>query len=719
MQSWIRAVLVWCCSLEWKGYESELCSWLENNITPQMKNLTYVSPLESYFLLYFFLDKGGWGWACNVYSNTIRKGGLGWGIIIYRFCATLWDGSVINRAGLVQVLWVCWAGDMMGWAAVAIISGWQICKGQGVVLGYYFFAAGVGVILGWAGDIRGWWVDPSFSVSWCHWVFCLLSLIFWTLGSVFDLNPSLYAFISCRRHLVVLGLVCVLGINTNLGVIRQDWFGRMSFRWLPHLHPTPKPKPLGSRNRVCFILFCVLWCCGIVGISGWVWYNRWFLLQRQAMMKCWGVFLRSMLMKCLDLGLPIGLLFRAAKSWVLHAWKLIMLNDHYALQKPMTTDLWKHSKHLTFADVVCRHLIAGIYQGWDRSKWYYNRQLKSYYNGHPIAALLLSLMHLGLSSIIKVLWLRVKSWTHQGMGIDAVSFVQNCYGRIYWLLQKWDECRSILTDNIAGLPVFGCIKYAYCVLFLCPGTRVDLLPVVVPRFDSFDTFGCWVYWHRGWGLSLASVVCFRICGTAAALILGFMPMNSLLEWAASQSLIEGPILLGCLVLVVKFGQLGQGLLKAEDWFQSCKICMLMRYKLKTKHIYRIIALLWLFDAITQDSLLDEKTSLKWKKARQWAVDYVTMKFGPHCNTNEVAFLDWVTWYTHLTWAYWVKFLYTPVCIIVLVCQMCNPRWVYYFVYVNMKRNRLVSVPRQRCMVSYFWSPKLVSGMIRGYAPLMM
>ncbi|MFS8013822.1 hypothetical protein Hanom_Chr15g01337571 [Helianthus anomalus] len=189
-----------------------------------------------------------------------------------------------------------------------------------------------GLSLGWAGVIRGWMVDPWASTSWCYKAARIFSPLCWSLGSVFITYPPFLTYVNCRRHLVVVGLVCVLGINTTLGDIRQDWFGRLSFRSSPNLHHAPKPKPIGCRNRVSQLTCCDLCSFGMGYNMGWVCFNRWYCLYRLLMMIWWSVHLRFNRVMSLDLGPLCGLNTKAAESWWHHVWNEDSPNGQFNLQ---------------------------------------------------------------------------------------------------------------------------------------------------------------------------------------------------------------------------------------------------------------------------------------------------------------------------------------------------------------------------------------------------
>ncbi|MFS8013781.1 hypothetical protein Hanom_Chr15g01337141 [Helianthus anomalus] len=285
-----------------------------------MKNLRYGSPLEpSSFPFYM----PGWfwlGWVVLTCGWLAWKGGSGLGSFKMGLCLDALTGFLVSWDGL-------WFG-----------SNCFCCC---------FWA---GYMLVWAGVIRGRQVEPSFRSSWCYKVACLLSLFIWTIVCVLCCFPSLLTPKVCRRHLGVVGLVCVFGINTNMGVIRQEWFGRMSFRCYPKLFPTPKPNPLGNRNLVCLIN-CYCLCCSREGAgTGWVWYNRWNVPKSLMLMLWWLLCYRFTRVMLLDLGRRFGSKSRAAESWIHHIGRQMCLNDHHTPHWPNITILFWHIRFVMTAE---------------------------------------------------------------------------------------------------------------------------------------------------------------------------------------------------------------------------------------------------------------------------------------------------------------------------------------------------------------------------------
>ncbi|KAF5781899.1 hypothetical protein HanXRQr2_Chr11g0489241 [Helianthus annuus] len=150
-----------------------------------------------------------------------------------------------------------------------------------------------------------------------------------SVGCFVNCFPCLHNLKDDWRHMGVLVFVCVLGINTSTGDIRQAWFGRMSFCWYPHLHPTPKPKPIGFRNCVCQIKMWFL--CTVMGMValGWVTNHRWNTRKRDSFMS-WCVWMYCILeVMLLDIGLFFVAVLRSSKSWPHHLQKLCNHKDYY------------------------------------------------------------------------------------------------------------------------------------------------------------------------------------------------------------------------------------------------------------------------------------------------------------------------------------------------------------------------------------------------------
>ncbi|MFS8013776.1 hypothetical protein Hanom_Chr15g01337091 [Helianthus anomalus] len=292
---------------------------MENYFTHFMENLKYGSPLVPSYTLYPFLGWTGMGRVAVSCWRDVWMGGLGLGYPKLRSCvgvpsgfSFIWDGL---RFGF------CWCGCCY-WAGFCLV---------------------------WAGGIRGWRVDPNFSCSWCFLVACLLSFLLWSLGYDLCFILSLQTVNDCRRHLGNLSLLCVFGSNTYTGVIRQEWVGRMSFRWYPTLYPTPNPDPLGTRNRVCIVNRWVMRYFGDVAVMGWVCFNRWFLLHK-LLLKLWLYSPHCFsLVMLLDLGQLLDSKCKAARSWLHHAWKHLLLNDFYTPCWPNPAVLLRH---LRFTEMI-------------------------------------------------------------------------------------------------------------------------------------------------------------------------------------------------------------------------------------------------------------------------------------------------------------------------------------------------------------------------------
>ncbi|KAJ0766376.1 hypothetical protein HanPI659440_Chr08g0314701 [Helianthus annuus] len=167
----------------------------------------------------------------TVFNLTLRfpQGGVGLGWACVLLAATLgWDWAWVGFAGLYSR---CWDG----------------------------------FLLGWVGDIRGRWVVKPYRFSGRLWVACL-SPFSWSLGKITDLFHCLYLRMLVWGHLWWL-FWYMSGIDVNLGDIRTDWQGGLSFRCSPSRSPTPMPGPcLGCRNLDACVFLLDRWLRAL----GWV-----------------------------------------------------------------------------------------------------------------------------------------------------------------------------------------------------------------------------------------------------------------------------------------------------------------------------------------------------------------------------------------------------------------------------------------------------------------
>ncbi|MFS7909484.1 hypothetical protein Hanom_Chr02g00095131 [Helianthus anomalus] len=477
-------------------------------------------------------------------------------------------------------------------------------------------------------------------------------------------------------------------------------------------------------------------------------------------MKYWEAFLRCMLVKCLDLGLLIGLTFRAAKSWVTHIWKHLMLNDYSALQKPIITDLGEHSMLLKSADFVCHLFISGVLQGWDRLKWSYNWQLTSYYNGHSIAVLLLPLMHLDLSSNVQLLWLRVKSRTHQGVGIYDVSIVQSCYGLIYLLLQKWDECwrarvQDYSSDCYRGNSVIWVSSMCYSLAWVCCIDLVSCMyraavhcsPMVYIRviWLLLCKDRCWLHW----------AVCLVTYRSPSAInvhwqegiLVKMAAADKTLDKVNSLVLIDEELInqvpvtwvFGCYKLIpglavflwsrVCYFVAGPGLdfdqahnfkrlhllLKAQ-WMGGMWLPIMVELKAYPNYvgagnIHRLKARKRVVD------LLENYFSAEKAHCLAWAI-YMMIRFAEKAHSGPK------NWYDQVFWLVWMvvgldsRYTARKKKTSMFVLQHSRPRIVNYSC-VKLLNTRFLYIPRIGCMVSYFWSPEVCFGRRYGGMPLWM
>ncbi|MFS8013828.1 hypothetical protein Hanom_Chr15g01337631 [Helianthus anomalus] len=150
------------------------------------------------------------------------------------------------------------------------------------------------------------------------------------------LYPSFQSVDDCWSHKGELGLVCVLGTNTKLGAIRLDGFGRMFFCRPLCLLPTPKPNPLGYRNRV-YMSNCLFWCIqGVLLCLGWAGIYRWILSYGHGFPLICHQLSRKSGVMLFGPGLLFALMLKNAKCWLHHLWRWRWFNDNSTLPKMLS-----------------------------------------------------------------------------------------------------------------------------------------------------------------------------------------------------------------------------------------------------------------------------------------------------------------------------------------------------------------------------------------------
>ncbi|KAJ0549013.1 hypothetical protein HanRHA438_Chr07g0288571 [Helianthus annuus] len=630
-----------------------------------MKNLLYGSPLGPSYIFCYRLGRDGMGWFAIVGWFCAWKGGLGLGVFIMRLCVAAFAGILFFGAGL----------------------GWDVCRFGG--------CCWAGFNLGWAGVIRGWLVGPIFSYSWCYWVACLLSFFVWTLGCIPCVYPPALPCFECRSHMVGLCLVCVLGINTNMGVIRQDRFGRMSFRWYPYLLPTPEPNPIGTRNRVNLFFFCDLCLLGGMGLSGWVWHNRWTERRSLHVLWWWLVKFCYDRVMLLDLNRPFDLYLSAAESWIHHVGSQNSNHDHYTPQS-------------LFSTVLCRHVscykVAGPFISLQRFRsgltvlfywcyvwmgqsvvsvleprywftlqplWYSNVVCVFYRTGLDIRKVLLGLGKsianwLVLEVCFADKWKKTMSWQHRlwrmkwyldiyallrlpnrvnGWGyvrrsglLKSKQAVRD-YGRYFWPLAVVRACCWDLwaLDLLADLHVWiWVLRVWQMIRYACWAAPNQVHVGAIIKHQKYITG--FVRWILGWRKFDAAVNMTRAWTTA----LGFVQKAQELATSAKAQ---------CYHRIID-----------KSWL--------------TKLVWPMCYFRYIGDCL-----------LGWgcKGPKIYLGHYVIKKFGP-----------------------------PPV--FGLTCNIC---WHLYYVNINAFRSRFLYIPRVGFIVSYFWSPETCFGRGHGGMPLWM
>ncbi|MFS8013806.1 hypothetical protein Hanom_Chr15g01337411 [Helianthus anomalus] len=143
--------------------------------------------------------------------------------------------------------------------------------GAGVGLHIFLLCYWAGGMMGWAGVIRGWWVATVPSPSWSYLVFVCAPPLLWTVGRLLFFFPSADALLwhVCGRHYGALGFFSVWGLHTSLGDIRKEGLGEKSFRLFPCLFCIPKPEPICCFSWPTNYLLLSFILYGDFGCKGW------------------------------------------------------------------------------------------------------------------------------------------------------------------------------------------------------------------------------------------------------------------------------------------------------------------------------------------------------------------------------------------------------------------------------------------------------------------
>ncbi|MFS8017975.1 hypothetical protein Hanom_Chr15g01386671 [Helianthus anomalus] len=234
-------------------------------------------------------------------------------------------GMGLGQNGVSYACLAGWAGE--GLSVLRLSFCWVSLQLEGLSALKLIFWAGLS--LGWAGDIRGWMVEPSLRLSWCLKVVRFSLFFIWSLEFV-----SSYDF--CKTYVCLfwrpqgdLGFDSVRVVNTNPGVIRQDWAVEVFLSWWPFLFlPTSPGTSFLFYPRVYANLVLVL--CGVItGGQGWARVYPVTMVHLQFFV-CWFHTFRSILLMILELERPFDLKVLPTQSWMFQFLILTCWNGIYA-----------------------------------------------------------------------------------------------------------------------------------------------------------------------------------------------------------------------------------------------------------------------------------------------------------------------------------------------------------------------------------------------------
>ncbi|MFS8013782.1 hypothetical protein Hanom_Chr15g01337151 [Helianthus anomalus] len=527
---------------------------------------------------------------------------------------------------------------------------------------------------GRAGVIRGWRVEPSSRFSGCYLVDCFSCLFFWTIGSLSLFSPCVICIITKRSSFGGLGLVCVRGMHTSPGVIRLERLGEMSFRWYPFLIPIPKSDPLNLCfwPPNCLLVFCFI--RGSWGILGWDRFHKktsgekpglHVLSSIVAMPLAWTM--------CQVLG-PIALWSAVTKNW------LHLLMHHNRLVKFQLCI--RHNFHLLLQ-------VKAILQG---TGVYYLGKLM-------LQRLLISSDYIRMGADVhnrslKTGALQNDNPTPLRLHI-SVGFVHNTAARVNHLfLLRAFSCYWADLGGILGKSheVIGCKCNRYS----------DLLSAArVPRpWDGFLNVECDCWWDL-WASGVLSKFLNLFCGHR------LLKLVFSASWAACYQALPTGLLMGHASYKKYMGlacnwvcwmKPSTGCFALWQFSGTSQIVCHGRWSVSVKwaHLVTMIVGLssWLVGQVligvlkAHDGLLDtSRVCMVW-------VDHCIFGFV-RCHT-----LRWIMprFFRHF-------------------CKSVNQKGLDPIASVMYVNTRYFCTPKQGRMISYFWSPKHVSGMLRGYAPL--
>ncbi|KAJ0705611.1 hypothetical protein HanLR1_Chr09g0297361 [Helianthus annuus] len=773
----------WYITLVERTTQGLSCKWVEKSFTFYMENLlsgTLLVPFLNHVKLYPLPGLGGRGWVLFIFCCLDGKGGL------------IWAGYMSDFVLLdLWMRFITWASRRTGSGFIRTCC-WD------------------GLSLVWAGVIRGRLVEPSSSYSGCSWMYCFLPPLSWTIGSVLSQFPPLHTRIVYRRYLVVLGLVCVLGINTYLGDIRQDWFGRLSFRWLPNLHPTPKPKPVGFRNCVCLIRCSVVCRFGAGDGKGWESINRWNSMQRLYQVLWWLMCIRFTWEILLDLGLLVRTKTKSAVSWLHHLWTQDTRNDHptiissklsaqYQLCSLLKTaavswlmhmygigwlwlvvdNFWGSCNIMTITQTsVCRWGYCSCYQRVVRHGIHHcGFKLMDAYNW---IAWCWFLYPRWINASWMICNLQVKFGVH--VKFQGNWFCRGIWGKILLVtltlaIRLWPAVFGTgdLTRCVLGLQVMLWIRYwAHIHRFGCIENRSQhnvCIKFWLYKFLSRHCIKCWQFFRLN----------FRRAGPAHSIVAVVKASIWVLNPYRPGLQIKAQ--LGLLLLVRKahlwvyVDWLLLKLAEAQVWDHTL-LCLLedlgLRFGCLRGWVMRFASELCFWVSWTGNGspvfgaracsyrALVSKTQrwIRWILTGSGRRPVVLLKtatcmvYWAAIIDNSVGLEKWIRWIltglkgrrylgpsglrypksqaglkslwqNRMNWLtggiLWAIAVQKARCSLPYVnrqfCKGFSQRWLGYIVSVLSNNTRYFCTPKCGRMISYFWSPRFVSGIIRGYAPL--
>ncbi|MFS7909497.1 hypothetical protein Hanom_Chr02g00095281 [Helianthus anomalus] len=563
--------------------------------------------------------------------------------------------------------------------------------------------------MGWDGVIRGRRVVNLVSFSSRLLVYCS-SLLIWSIG--------FYVFILlhliCRRMLFRGLLGCwvmwlLSGFMFNLGDIRQAWLGGVSFRCIPTCSYTPMPETsIGLRNLGAGLNFLYRWgwarkTTGVSCIP--------LSTGMGSMRRCW----RRNSQQVLDNGCRGNMV------------KIIfgLLNFAYGIP-PEFNKINNHGDNFSLA-WICFVLLNYL---WDNNN--YGRILVI--TGCPYMLTYTgTLFWFGLNlwfltgdwAVLWILWfwpqykLRIQQtiamvwyrgnfvlldWFKNSL---VVLVALNSLNELWYNLCGVCNCSDVLFGSMRLL--FGPQSLLMVLIKVCRGKVVQcpavivkvpkrLMVVLLDLLGSISNVSWKLHGLVSVNLLAGSVICLcLLCSSKAEAHKFNIKSGYYLEaqiWTGSVSHVAQSWILIVFLIKLKTWAcsvyMGPSLvlqLKARVWVTKVHMVMLSLLK---AHVWTIR---WLHGLMkTEDSRLIHK-------------GHFSVRSGS----------IWIAWIKYV----WAARFYGPRCGVKHYRKFCNLDRIGKYMSLSQWDFRFFCNPKRGCMVSYFWSPKHVLGMIRGNAPLMM